>query len=485
MKVIIADNAGFCGGVRRAIDIAEKNLSYGPLTSLGPIVHNNQEVKRLESMGMRTADDMDSILQERRVLVRAHGGLKSEIEEFNKREIEIIDTTCPIVRQIRRSIVFKEKEGYFVVIIGDINHPEIQGMVSELTGGQYQVVNTEEDARNIAGNDKVFVVSQTTNRLEKFENLAEIIRNQNHNVVVENTICNATHLRQESCRKLAEKVDAMLVIGGRHSSNTQKLAQVARHYCKNVYHIEESSEIPLHNLIKFNTIGITAGASTPSWLIEEVVRRMDQFSNEELMEEMEGTFTNVRAKEIVKGEIIYVTDNEVMVNIGYKSDGIIKQDELSDDPDVSPKDLFEEGQEIEVYVIKLDDGEGNVVLSARRVAQMKNWEVLADMHEKGELVEAEVQREVKGGLIATVMGINGFIPGSQLAPYYVKDLKPYVGKTLECEILSVDPRKRRLILSRKSVVVCRTKAIEEQVWTKLKLVLQLKEQLLATVRCIC
>lgn len=465
MKIILADHAGFCGGVRRAVELAERALMDGPVVTHGELIHNPLEVKRLEDMGLRTLHGSD-IQESERIMVRAHGITRDEKSTLENMGVEIIDATCPVVTNIHRKVQEKSKEGYAIVVIGDRNHPEVRAILSQ-ADESYAVAN-EDEARNLTVHKKIYVLSQTTNREEYFLNLATVVA-KGRDAVIENTICSATRLRQNACAELAKHVDAMVVIGGKNSSNTRKLYEIARRYCRESYHIESISQLSLHNLKKFNIIGVTAGASTPGWLIEEVIRRMDQFSNEELMEEMEGTFTNVRAKEIVTGKVIYVTDNEVMVNIGYKSDGIIKRDELSDDQNVTPKDLFKEGDEIEVYVIKLDDGEGNVVLSSRRVAHLKNWEVLAEMQEKGETVDALIEKEVKGGLICTVQGIGGFIPGSQVAIRFVRDLKPYVGQTLTCDILSVDPRKRRLVLSRKSVIERERKEIEDKVWSTLEI----------------
>lgn len=465
MKIILAEYAGFCGGVKRAVELAEHALRDGPLVTHGELIHNTLEVARLERLGLHTSYDGE-IGTSKRVLIRAHGITREEFAALEKENIEIIDATCPIVMSIHQKVREKSKEGYAIVVIGDPEHPEVRAILSQ--ADEAYAVSNEDEARNFKMNKKIYILSQTTNREEYFNHLASLVA-EGKDAVIENTICSATRLRQKACAELAGEVDAMIVIGGKNSSNTRKLHEIARKHCKESYHIESISQLPLHNLEKFNIIGVTAGASTPGWLIEEVIRRMDQFSNEELMEEMEGTFTNVRAKEIVTGKVIYVTDNEVMVNIGYKSDGIIKRDELSDDQSVTPKDLFKEGDEIEVYVIKLDDGEGNVVLSSRRVAHLKNWEVLAEMQENGETVDAVIEKEVKGGLICTVKGIGGFIPGSQVAIRFVRDLKPFVGQTLTCDILSVDPRKRRLVLSRRSVIERERKEIEDKVWNALEI----------------
>lgn len=195
---------------------------------------------------------------------------------------------------------------------------------------------------------------------------------------------------------------------------------------------------------------------------------MDNYSNDDFMEQVENTMKPIHPKEIIEGEVIYVTDNEVQVNINYKSDGIIKLDELSETPDVKPKDLFEPGQTIEVYVIKLDDGDGNVILSTRRVEKFKNWQKLMDLNEAGETVEAVVEKDVKGGLIVNVMGINGFIPGSHVDTHYVRDLKSFIGKTVPTKIISIDEKKRRLVLSRKEIIEKERQEALDKAWENIR-----------------
>lgn len=451
MKIIIANYAGFCGGVKRAVTMAEEALQENQFAyQLGPLVHNNHVVDRLADMGMRDAE-LDDFEPESVVVSRSHGICKEKKEEILEKKHKIVDTTCPSLLKMYKKVEEMWKKGYNVIIIGDKDHPEMIALNSQIDY-QGQIIGSEEEANEIKNLRDVFVLSQTTNREEKFNRLAAIIESNNENVEIQNTICNATRLRQEACAALAKEVDAMVVIGGKHSSNTQKLAQVAQKHCDRVYAIDSVDELPIDQLVQLNTIGITAGASTPEWLIEEVVKRMENYSTTDFMEQVEDTMKTIHPKEIIKGEVIYVTDTEVMVNINYKSDGIIKQDELSEDQSVKPKDLFEPGQEIEVFVIKLDDGEGNVILSTRRVEKFKNWQKLMDKYEAGEVVEATIEKDVKGGLIANVMGINGFIPGSQVDTYYVRDLKSFIGKTVNAKIISIDEKKRRLVLSRKEIV---------------------------------
>ena len=450
MEIVIAENAGFCFGVKRAIELTENSIKNNNTYSMGQLIHNPQEVDRLEKKGLKVIDKLVSSKNNENLIIRSHGETKSIKEDIIDKGYNLIDATCPVLISIYKRIVKAENDGYTIIIIGDKNHPEIIAMAGQLRNKPI-VINTENEAKNIQNQENLYIVSQTTNLIENFLVLSDIIGKSNTNVVIKNTICNATKVRQQSAIELSKNVDAMIVIGGKTSSNTNKLFELSKKHCKNSFRIETKNDLSLQEVFKYNKIGITAGASTPAWIIEEVVQVMDNYSKDEFMEQVEGSITKIYPKDVVRGSVIYVTDSEVMVNIGYSSDGIIKLDELSTDSTKKPKDLFTEGQEIDVYVIKLDDGEGNVVLSTRRVEGLKNWKKLVEIYENNELVNAEVIKEVKGGLLASVLGINAFIPGSQITTSYVKDLSPYVGQTLECKIISIDDKKRRLVLSRRQI----------------------------------
>ncbi len=448
MIIKIADHAGFCGGVKRAVKIAEEAVSFkGDTYSLGPIVHNKQQTEALEKKGLQVLEDYKE-QETGNIVIRSHGAAKSVVEDMENRGFNVIDATCPVLLKIYEKIKEKEEE-YQIVIIGDPEHPEIIGIAGQLEQKPI-IVNTKDEAEKIKNQEKLYIISQTTNRMEKFLELSDIIDRSNAYVLIDNTICNATRNRQQATEELSKDVEAMITIGGLNSSNTNKLYEITKKHCKNTFRIETVDDLSLQEVLKFNTIGITAGASTPDWIIEEVVNVMDNYSKD-FMEQVEDSITKIYPKDIVKGRVLYVRDNEVAVDIGYRSDGLIKHDEISSDESVKPQDLFKPEQEIEVYVIKMDDGEGNVVLSTRRVEGLKNWENLVDAYNADETVEAQVVREVKGGLLATVKGINAFIPGSQVTTHYVKDLSQYVGQTLECKIINVDDRKKRLVLSSRKI----------------------------------
>ena len=471
MKTIVAEHAGFCFGVKRAVDIVEetlKNSNNKIIYSLGPLIHNTQAVEEFKKKGLKPIDNIDK-LKEGKLVIRSHGvspDVEKKAEDLN---IELIDATCPYVKAIHNRVKKYKEDGYKIIIIGDKDHPEIIG-INGWCDNEGIIINTEDEAINLSKYDKICVVSQTTNTNEKFNKIAKHLQEKAYEVKIFNTICNATNLRQKSAMEIAEKADAMIVIGGYHSSNTNKLVEVSKKSCKNVYHIEKKEDLPLQELIKFNTIGITAGASTPDWIIKEVVDTMDNLNNDnEIMEAIESSLVKIHRGDILKGKVIYVTDNEVMVNINYKSDGIIIKEELSNDPNVMPKDIFKEGDEVEVYVVRLDDGEGNVVLSTKRIETIKNWDKLAKIYEEKDEVECKVLKDIKGGLSVSVMGITGFMPASQISVDYVKDLSVFNGKTLRAKIIDFNQEKKRIILSSRVIEEELLEKKREELWNSLEI----------------
>ena len=452
MEIIIADYSGFCGGVRRSVELAYKAIDENEESfSVGPLIHNPQLVSKLETKGLKVVDKENARnIKDSTVLIRAHGESADFKDELLANGNTILDATCPVLINIYKKIIEKEKEGYQVIIVGDKNHPEIIAMDSFLNDGI--IITDETEAKNIKDYDKLYVVSQTTNRLKYFYDIANKLKENNDSVVIENTICKATENRQQAAKSLAKEVDCMIVAGGFNSSNTNKLYQVASMYCKNVFRIETVKDLPLQKLSKFKKVGIIAGASTPDEIIEEVVSSMDEFTKEEFMNSLEDSLKKIYPKEIVKGTVIDVKEDEIFVDIQFRADGIIKLDEMTEEERQDPKSSFSIGDEIDVFVIKLDDGEGNVALSTRRVEGMKVWKDLAEKAENDELVHGEVTGFNKGGLTVNVEGINGFIPASQIATYFVKNFKKFVGEEWDLKIVSIDERKNRLVLSRKDVV---------------------------------
>ena len=464
MEIIIAKNAGFCFGVDRAVKMTLEELDKDGerVYSYGPLIHNPQAVEELEEKGLTTLESFED-LEVGRLIFRSHGVPETIQDKAEQMGLSVIDCTCPYVKAVHKRVRAYSEKGYDIVIIGDPEHPEVVG-INGWCNDKAFIINSEEDAMQLPKLEKVCVVSQTTNRLEKFQLLSDIVKEKFGESEVFNTICNATRARQDSAAELAQTVDAMIVIGGKTSSNTTKLAEISRKYCNNVYLIETVEELALQELQNFNTIGITAGASTPDRIIKEAVKVMENYNKDEMMEAIESSFKRINRGEVLKGTVLYVTNNEVMVNINYKSDGIITRDELSKDGDVNPKDLFKVGDEIDVFVVKLDDGEGNVVLSAKRVGFIKDWEVLEESFKNEEIVEAKVINAVKGGLTVMVNSVNGFMPASQISMSYVSDLNQFKGKTLRAKIIDFDIQKRRMILSRKAIEKTESDAKRKALW---------------------
>lgn len=471
MEVIIAENAGYCYGVNRAIDMTNevlKNSKDKKTYALGPIVHNPQTINKFSEEGLITIENISDDYHGN-IITRSHGIHKKIVEKIKSNDnMSLIDTTCPLVKNVQNKVEEYHNKKYQIIIIGDSSHPEVIS-INSFAEDKGIIINSIKEAKKLDNYDKICIVSQTTNRLEHFNNICDELKNKSDNIELFNTICNATSKRQESCESLSKTVDMMIVIGGYNSSNTNKLAEVAKKHCDQVYHIEVSDELPLQNIKKINKIGITAGASTPDWIIKEVTNKMNSINNnDEMMEAIENSMVKVNRGDIIRGEIIYVTDNEVMVNINYKSDGIIYKEELSNDPQVKPKDLYKQGEEIDVYVVRLDDGEGNVLLSTKRLEAMKGWEDLEELFENNTIVDVKVLSAVKGGLSILVNGLTGFMPASQISVSFVDDLSKYKDKEMKAKIIDLDKSKNRIILSRKVIEKKELDQKRDSLWANLE-----------------
>ena len=283
MKVEVAKSAGFCFGVQRAVDSVYSEIEKGkkPIYTFGPIIHNEQVVADLETKGIKVINTVDELkkLNEGTVVIRSHGIPKEIYDILEKQHINIVDATCPFVKKIHNIVSDESKKDKVIIIIGNNNHPEVEGIKGWVEGPVF-VINEEEQIEKIGDlkNKSVCIVSQTTFNHNKFKYLVEIIKKKGYDINVVNTICNATHVRQVEAQKIASKVDAMIVIGGKRSSNTQKLYDICKEECNNTYYIQTLDDLDLCELESLESIGITAGASTPKNIIEEVVLNVrDEF----------------------------------------------------------------------------------------------------------------------------------------------------------------------------------------------------------------
>lgn len=463
-NIRVAESAGFCFGVKRAIEMAYEAIGVEPkLYSYGQLIHNKTVTDDLASKGLQIVENLDG-LTEGTLLIRSHGVGKALYDEAEAKGLKILDGTCPFVKKIHDIVHDKLAEGLGIIIVGDGTHPEVIG-INGWCENAAVILEDEEAAKTkeIPEKEKYAVVVQTTFRQAKFDKILEILQDRGVNMEVHNTICSATEKRQTEAEELSKTVDKMIVIGGKNSSNTQKLVEICAKNCGNTVHIETICDLVLNNFGKDDKIGITAGASTPPAIIKEVVVTMSEAlenavqnlegSEEATFEQMlEESLVTLHTGDVVKGTVIQVVNEEVSVNLGFKSDGIIARGEFSSDPTVIPSKTVQPGDEIEVFVVRVNDGDGNVMLSRKRIEAQKGIEEIEAAYNDKAVVTGTVTNVVKGGLIAVVNGVNVFIPSSQVSNRFIEDLSVFNGQELEFNIIEVDRVKRRFIGGRKALV---------------------------------
>ncbi|SHK32851.1 bifunctional 4-hydroxy-3-methylbut-2-enyl diphosphate reductase/30S ribosomal protein S1 [Anaerotignum lactatifermentans] len=463
-NIRVAESAGFCFGVKRAIEMAYEAIGVEPkLYSYGQLIHNKTVTDDLASKGLEIVENLDG-LTEGTLLIRSHGVGKALYDEAEAKGLKILDGTCPFVKKIHNIVHDKLAEGLGIIIVGDGTHPEVIG-INGWCENAAVILEDEEAAKTkeIPEKEKYAVVVQTTFRQAKFDKILEILQDRGVNMEVHNTICSATEKRQTEAEELSKTVDKMIVIGGKNSSNTQKLVEICAKNCGNTVHIETICDLVLNNFGKDDKIGITAGASTPPAIIKEVVVTMSEAlenavqnlggSEEATFEQMlEESLVTLHTGDVVKGTVIQVVNEEVSVNLGFKSDGIIARGEFSSDPTVIPSKTVQPGDEIEVFVVRVNDGDGNVMLSRKRIEAQKGIEEIEAAYNDKAVVTGTVTNVVKGGLIAVVNGVNVFIPSSQVSNRFIEDLSVFNGQELEFNIIEVDRVKRRFIGGRKALV---------------------------------
>lgn len=497
MKTIVrAENAGFCFGVKQAIEKAElaaeetvsaakkaeldtekavsaveraKAGKQGRIFSMGPLIHNERVTGELEAKGIQIIRSLDEASAEDRVIIRSHGEGKHLYELARQKGIELVDATCPFVARIHKLVHDTHKQ---VVIVGDRNHPEVMGIFGWCQKSAIIVSSYEEAA--LVEEDDLFVVTQTTIREELLHEVVKAFEDNGKKFIVNNTICNATSKRQRSCEELAKISDLMVVIGGRNSSNTKKLFEISKKYCPNTFFVENIEDLPLKQLQKCNRIGIAAGASTPECTIKEVIASMSDVALEknelnmnDLMDEIEKSLRLPRGGEIVTGKVHQVTDKEVIVNLGCKKDGILPASEVSLEEGQTLMDAFKVDDEIQAKVIKTDDGDGGILLSKKKLEISANWEEIVKALEDKTVLEVKVTRTVNGGVIAEYKEVSGFIPLSQLSDHYVENAEEFVGQTMEVRVSRVDQRRNRAVFSHKLFLNEERDKLVAEIWENL------------------
>ncbi|MBP2640887.1 MAG: 4-hydroxy-3-methylbut-2-enyl diphosphate reductase [Firmicutes bacterium] len=463
MNIILAKHCGFCYGVKRAVNmVLECAAEKIPASTLGPIIHNPQMVEKLASMGVGQVNKLDEISQGR-VIIRSHGVGPNIYDEAKQRGLEMIDATCPHVKKAQLSARELRDEEYTVVVIGEHHHPEVQSIVAWAGEGAI-VLETMAEAEELSFIPRMGIVAQTTFSGELFANIVEVLKRKSSDMKVHRTICTATDQRQEAALAVAKQVQAMLVVGGKNSANTSHLADLCRTACERVYHIETAQELQEKWFANVGTVGITAGASTPDWLIEEVIQKMQE---QETVQSQEHEFTKVETGSIVKGKIVGVRKDEVFVDVGYKAEGVIPLSELAYPIPENASEVVSEGQEIDVYVIDADGGENGIQLSKVKADATLAWEKLQQAYENKQAVDVHITETVKGGLSVAVYGIRGFVPASQIDNKYVEDLTVFVGQDYPMIPIEVDPDRKKCVLSRRMLLEEERRLQEEQTYASL------------------
>ncbi len=458
-NVTLAESAGFCFGVKRAIEMAYEQIEKKenlPLYSYGPLIHNKEVTGDLEKKGLHIIETLDGI-DEGIVVIRSHGVGKALYDALEEKGMCMVDGTCPFVKKIHMLVKDAWESGKQVIIAGDRKHPEVMG-INGWCGNEAIILESPEEAKEaeLDTEKEYAVVVQTTFRQSKFDEMLDILKDKGLQMDISQTICSATEKRQAEAVVLSKSVDKMIVIGDKKSSNTQKLVEICRKNCENTVHIETICDLVLKSFSKNDRIGITAGASTPPAIIKEVVVTMSEIENvkEEMSFEqmLEESLVTLHTGDVVKGTVIQVVGEEVSVNLGFKSDGVIPRGEFSRDTTVVPSKVVQPGDEIEVFVVRVNDGDGNVLLSRKRIEEQKGMEDIEAAFNAKTVVTGTVTDVVKGGLIAVVNGVRVFIPSSQVSNRFIEDLSVFKGQELEFNIIEMDRVKRRIIGGRKALV---------------------------------
>ncbi len=524
MNVIVAENAGFCFGVDRAVKLAEQTLDgEGSCWSLGELTHNRDVVDRLTAKGMRTARSVDQVPDGATVLIRAHGVPRAQMSALEARGCRIVDATCPKVSRIHKIVERAGGEGRQVVVFGEPSHPEVQGICGWCHDAA--VVRDMEDFARWAAENRIApdapltVVFQTTSNKEISEQTINLVKKLYTNAKLFDTICNATSIRQNEAKQLAAACGAVVVVGGRHSANSIHLAEICRERCRRVQFVENADELDVQALTGCVSVGVTAGASTPSWIIKEVVSKMNEpeiLKEEPVAEQtpaveeapaeeapvaeaapaveeapaaeepaaeqapaenaeksfdqlLEDSIRTIHNGDTVTGTVAAIGSTEITVDLPTKHSGYISVSEFTNDkPGVDINDLVKIGDEIQASVVRVNDVEGTVQLSKRRLDAAKSWTDVEASYEDGTVLEGKVSEENKGGVVINLKGIRVFIPASQTGLGREEPMSELVGKTVRFRITEVNRARKRVVGSIRSVTARERREKAEKVWAEIE-----------------
>ncbi|MCD7845144.1 MAG: bifunctional 4-hydroxy-3-methylbut-2-enyl diphosphate reductase/30S ribosomal protein S1 [Oscillospiraceae bacterium] len=542
MELRLAKSAGFCFGVSRAVAMTEKALAQGPVWSLGELIHNGAEVARLEQAGLRTAKTVEEVPSGVPVVLRSHGVSRRERERLEEKDCQIIDATCPKVARIHQIVAQASAQGRQVVIFGEPSHPEVRGITGWCRGAAVvpdlaafrqwaEQVSLPQDA-------ELTVAFQTTSNKENSEQNINSLKKVYTKAQFFDTICEATSIRQNEARRLSGESSAMVVVGGLHSANSVHLAEICRQRCDTVLFVQNADELEPDALSGFETVGITAGASTPSWIIKEVVSKMNEseiVKDEPVVEEntaaeetapveetapaaetapveetapaaeaapveeapaqeeapaaeeaapeapanggemtfdqmLEESIKTIHNGDTVTGVVAGVGATEISIDLPTKHSGYIPASEFTNDkPGVDINDLVKVGEEIQAIVVQVNDVEGTVKLSKRRLDAERSWREVQTCMEEGTVLEGRVSEENKGGVVINQKGVRVFIPASQTGLNRGEPMTGLVGQTVRYRITEVDKKKhKRVVGSIRSVLVRERKEKAEKIWAEIE-----------------
>ncbi|MDY4430976.1 bifunctional 4-hydroxy-3-methylbut-2-enyl diphosphate reductase/30S ribosomal protein S1 [Evtepia sp.] len=478
-EVILAKSAGFCFGVRRAVELAQKVAQSGqPYVMLGPVIHNDNVIADLEAQGVTCVHSVEEVPPGCGVIIRSHGEGKEIYDKLAEKGCPIADATCVNVSRIHEIVRDASQRGRQVVIIGDPDHPEVRAVAGWCEDAKI-FRNQEELSVFLVQNEEnqqkpLTMVSQTTSTDRIWTPCREKVKKECTNAEIFDTICNATCKRQSEAQSLAERCGAMIVIGDRKSSNTTRLAELCRAHCPLVYHISRAEELDRRMVSGVASVGITAGASTPGWIIKEVKNKMSDELNNAM--EIEESFADMLEKSIktlntgdkVTGVVTGITATEVNVDLGTKHAGYIPISELSDDPTVKAEDVVKVGDEIETYVMRVNDVEGVATLSKKRLDTVKNWDTIEAAVEDKTVLEGVVTEDNKGGIVVNVKGIRVFVPASQTGMPRGADLSEMIKQHVKLRITEVNRSRRRVVGSIRAVAAEERAAKAAEVWENIE-----------------
>jgi 4-hydroxy-3-methylbut-2-enyl diphosphate reductase len=505
-RIVMAESAGFCFGVSRSVTIAEEQLTSGRCWCLGQLIHNGDVMSALEKKGLVVIDTPEELPAGERVLIRAHGAGEADYQALAARGGRIVDATCPNVAHIHSIVRKAAQSGRQAVIIGDARHPEVAAIrgwcptALVFSGAEELAAWFEADPANRTL--PLTVVAQTTQTADNLAACKIILKKLCTNAEIFDTICCATSARQEEAIRLATVCDAMVVIGGRNSANSVHLAELCAERCPNTQFIENASELAADRLRQAKTIGVTAGASVPGWIIKEVLETMSDetiinenpaeaeapveqigepaapekeeapaaaVKTEQTFDEMlEDSLKTIYNGEKVTGVVVAITPTEVSVDIGTKYSGFIPTSEFEEDSDVKLADAIHVGDSIDAIVVRVNDVEGTAQLSKKRLDSVKSWSDIEAAQEEGTVVEGTVTEENKGGVVVSVKGIRVFVPASQSGLPKDADLSKLVKQKVRLKITEVNRSRRRVVGSIRAVAQKERREKADSIWNDME-----------------